>query len=515
MQNDYILENCDNNYHTKFFSGEDGNWSTGENVTDDDGNYNGHQFTTNAIAGTAHWSAGVTHNIYKNIFGLEGMGGNYNGLRNYVWHDSEVSTGPRFEGDHKTKRIYIGAWEAWNLLDVFAHEWTHGVVQESSDLGVDGESGALYESFGDIFGKIIEHREATEWTSNGVFHPANAGVNFTWELAFEGGVATRSLSNPNSFMDPDTYGGVHWCSASTGCNNHSQGGVQNHWFFLLSEGDASVQYLTGIGINKASRITFRNMFNYIQENSNYQDSRLGSIQAAREIYGRCSDEDFQTQLAWEEVGVGQAEWCSSLIGPRLICLDSEADITLASYQINAPNNAQITWVDLDPSWTYQISGADGEYLTISDFGHPEEFDCVNIRAVVTFRGQTRISIMRVCFENCEFPFKVGELSNVSNSINNSIAILAENSDQESNMAGNLIEVYPNPVANVFYIQSNSHLPSTLILYDILGHEVILGSIVYGKNQITSSSNLGNGVYFLKILNSEGKCLHLDKLIFNN
>ena len=47
-------------------------------------------------------------------------------------------------------------------LDVIAHELTHGVTQYTSNLVYQGQSGALNESFSDIFGVIITQRSLVQ-----------------------------------------------------------------------------------------------------------------------------------------------------------------------------------------------------------------------------------------------------------------------------------------------------------------------------------------------------------------
>jgi Zn-dependent metalloprotease len=51
-------------------------------------------------------------------------------------------------------------------LDIAGHEFTHGVVRFSANLNTFGESGALIESFCDIFGTMIEDfsRGSNNWT---------------------------------------------------------------------------------------------------------------------------------------------------------------------------------------------------------------------------------------------------------------------------------------------------------------------------------------------------------------
>lgn len=41
-------------------------------------------------------------------------------------------------------------------LDVAGHEMSHGVIQATANLDYESESGALNESFADIFGRLID-----------------------------------------------------------------------------------------------------------------------------------------------------------------------------------------------------------------------------------------------------------------------------------------------------------------------------------------------------------------------
>src|SRR5210317_1166691 len=93
---------------------------------------------------------------------------------------------------------------------------------------------------------------------------------------------------------------------------HTNSGVQNYWFYLLSEGGSGVNdkadsfNVSGIGIVKAAKIAFRNntyeLFNRI--NANYSDARFYSIRAAVNLYGACSPEVESVTNAWYAVGVG-------------------------------------------------------------------------------------------------------------------------------------------------------------------------------------------------------------------
>src|SRR5690606_15538295 len=64
--------------------------------------------------------------------------------------------------------------------------------------------------------------------------------------------------------------------------------------------------VTGIGMDKAAAIAYRNLTVYLNANSQYSDARNGAIQAARDLYGADSPEEIATTNAWYAVGVGAA-----------------------------------------------------------------------------------------------------------------------------------------------------------------------------------------------------------------
>jgi Zn-dependent metalloprotease len=182
-------------------------------------------------------------------------------------------------------------------LDVVSHELTHGVTQYEARLQMYNESGALNESFSDILGKAVE------------FH--TFGDTATWQLArhFQAG-GLRDLSNPNLKNQPDTYQGDMWYTGYEDSGGvHTNSGIQNFWFYLLCEGgrgvnDQQASYsIESIGINKAAKIAYRNLSEYLSETSDYLDCRIGSLLATADLYGRHSTAYREVDEAWDAVGV--------------------------------------------------------------------------------------------------------------------------------------------------------------------------------------------------------------------
>lgn len=88
-------------------------------------------------------------------------------------------------------------------LDIIAHELTHGVTETTAGLVYCNQSGALNESFSDIFGILIRNWDWANWRSYGV------------ELGgwFRSGRAwTTSARHRKSYADgrPRSYGQIHF-----------------------------------------------------------------------------------------------------------------------------------------------------------------------------------------------------------------------------------------------------------------------------------------------------------------
>ncbi len=190
-------------------------------------------------------------------------------------------------------------------LDVVGHEITHGITEHTAGLIYAYESGALNESFSDIFGTVIEFTKETNETDKDWY---------LGEDAHYGGNGFRDMSYPKGKGDPDTYLGQYWYGGNGDYGGvHTNSGVQNYWFYLLSEGGSGVNdngnsyNVSGIGMNKAAKIAFRNLTVYLTPTSNYAAAHNGSIQAAIDLYGSNSNEVQQVRKAWCAVGVGTCD----------------------------------------------------------------------------------------------------------------------------------------------------------------------------------------------------------------
>jgi Zn-dependent metalloprotease len=268
------------------------NYGAASDYTDNDNVWTA---TGSAQYGTdAHWGAEMTYDYFYNKHARNSIDDAGFKLLSYCSYDNNYSNA-FWDGQRMT---YGDGGAPFQVIDVVGHEISHGLTSNTADLVYSYESGALNESFSDIFGAAVEFE--AEGFSNG-----------DWLMGEDRGSAIRSLSNPNQYGDPDTYFGTNWF-AGAGDNGgvHTNSGVQNHWFYLLTVGgtgtnDIGDNYsVTALGIDDAEAIAFRNLTIYLTTNSQYSDARFYAIQSAQDLYGACTQEVESTTNAWYAVGVG-------------------------------------------------------------------------------------------------------------------------------------------------------------------------------------------------------------------
>lgn len=335
------------------------NYNNAQDVTDSNTNFNG-----NATAVQAHWGAESTHQYFLSSHNRDSYNGSGATIRSYVsysnnyvnafWDGSRMTYG---DGDGSSYGPLVA-------LDIVGHEITHGVVEYTANLVYSYESGALNESFADIFGESVENFATG---SNDWYMGTDIGIG--------GSGALRSMSNPNAFGDPDTYQGSYWHTASTDNGGvHINSGVQNKWFYILTVGESGTNdvgnsySVSGIGITKAAAIAYRNLSTYLSRNSQYSDARAGAIQSAIDLYGAGSAEVIATTDAWYAVGVGAAYSGGNSGGGGSTTCEEDGAMTLTITFDNYPE--ETSWSITSGGSTvasnsYSTANADGSTVTES------------------------------------------------------------------------------------------------------------------------------------------------------
>jgi Zn-dependent metalloprotease len=254
------------------------------------------------IARDAHWGAEKTYDYYLTQHNRNSIDNNGFKLLSYI-HYSTNYNNAFWDGTRMTYGDGNGtAYTHFAAIDVCGHEITHGLTSNTGNMNYSYESGALNESFSDIFGTLIENYARPN--------------NWNWKMGEQvtlNGNGLRNMSNPNQFNHPDTYLGTNWFTGTADNGGvHTNSGVSNFWFYLLSTGgsgtnDINQAYsVSSLGLNTAARIAFRALTVYFTPTTNYAMARALTIKAATDLYGACSNEVIQTMNAWHAVGVGNA-----------------------------------------------------------------------------------------------------------------------------------------------------------------------------------------------------------------
>lgn len=263
-----------------------------------------------------------------------------------------------------------GVFNTFASIDVGGHEYSHLVVTRNGTGGLtyQGESGALNESFADILGTCIEFYASptlANWTiGEGI-------LNFAPRYL-------RSMSAPKTgpallFSEqPDTYNGIYWASTAAGSPDnggvHTNSGVGNKWFYLLSVGGTGINdngtayNVTGLTIQKAEKIAYKTLTGgYLTANSNYLAAYNASKQATIALYGAGSNELQQVENAWCAVGLGN---CATFLAVNEA---TKFDIQDIKIYPNPVTNGQFTIESgLKGNVTYEIYDFSGKLIKTSE-----------------------------------------------------------------------------------------------------------------------------------------------------
>ncbi len=248
---------------------------------------------SNQTAVSAHYNGGIAYDYFKKTHAREsinGKGGTIISLINIADKNGKSMENAFWNGE---AMFYGNGGAAFaplaKGLDVAGHEMSHGVIQETAGLEYQGESGAMNESFADIFGAMIDRNN---W---------QIGEEVVKKAVFPSG-ALRDLSNPNNggkslndngwqpkqvseqYKGTQDNGGVHINS-----------GITNFAFY---------KFATATTKEKGEKVFYQALTKYLVKSSKFIDLRAAVVQSATDFYGAASNEVTQAKLAFDAVGIG-------------------------------------------------------------------------------------------------------------------------------------------------------------------------------------------------------------------
>ena len=249
----------------------------------------------------AYDGSGATYDMYWQVYQRNSIDGR--GMR----LDSSVHYGQEYDNAFWDGRQMVygdGDGEIFKRftlsIDVIGHELTHGVTEHSAGLEYQGQSGALSESFSDVFGSLVKQYklgqtagEADWLIGAGLFMP---GINAK---------GIRSMKEPGTaYDDPllgkdpqhgDMSGYVETQDDNGGV--HLNSGIPNRAFY-----EVSVR-IRGRAWEKAGHIWYKTLTEKLRTDSTFRDAVTLTVTAAGELYGKNSREQKAVRTAWSVVGL--------------------------------------------------------------------------------------------------------------------------------------------------------------------------------------------------------------------
>lgn len=193
--------------------------------------------------------------------------------------------------------------------DVVAHEVTHGVTEFSSGLIYQGFSGAINESFSDMWGEFVDltngagnDSEAVRWflgediaiEGTGEFNGTQGGtkrVDLQREVLKQTDddlppTAIRYMADPTVYGDPDRLGSPLLFNPNSIFDNggvHINSGIGNKLCYLLVDGDTfNGETVQPMGISRTADLFFATQF-LLTPAADYNDLYLAMSAASVEL----------------------------------------------------------------------------------------------------------------------------------------------------------------------------------------------------------------------------------------
>jgi len=184
-------------------------------------------------------------------------------------HDFEAPVNAFWDGEEMTFGDGNSDYYPFTILNIGAHEISHGFTEQHSNLVYDEQSGGLNESFSDMAGAAAD------------FYAYNKN---SWQLGKEiskaGGDAFRFMDVPSKDCYGDRPG--HYCSIDKASqyhddlNVHFSSGVFNRAFYLLAT-------TKGWDPHKAFDVMVKANQDYWVANTSFQQAACGVLSAATDL----------------------------------------------------------------------------------------------------------------------------------------------------------------------------------------------------------------------------------------
>ena len=257
-----------------------------------------------ADAQAAHKYATDTYKFYFNTHGRDGIDNAGGQIISSVHYQTDFINA-FWNG---TQMVYGDGFPLAD--DVVAHELTHGVTDNESNLFYYYQSGAINESLSDMWGEFVDQ------TNTG----GNDNVSVKWKLGEDLPVLgiIRNLANPTEFFDPDKMSSSNYYTGSADSGGvHTNSGINNKAAYLMVEGTVEEaggvfngQTISPLGITKVAKLYYEVQTKFLTSGSDYLDLYNALNQACTDLVtagssGFITSDCIQVQAALTAVEMNQ------------------------------------------------------------------------------------------------------------------------------------------------------------------------------------------------------------------
>jgi cysteine-rich repeat protein len=182
---------------------------------------------------------------------------------------------------------YISFCPGLTTDDVTAHEWAHAYTQYTNNLIYQWQSGALNESYSDIWGETVDRINGRDATASpdgprtdgscSIYNEGTGDDSVRWLMGEDSTApgltgALRDMWNPNCAGDPGKVTDSQYHCATTDFGGvHINSGVPNRAYSLMVDGGAYNGYsVAGLGLTKSAHIHWAAQ-NMLTPSSNFRD----------------------------------------------------------------------------------------------------------------------------------------------------------------------------------------------------------------------------------------------------
>ena len=260
-------------------------------------------------ANEAYEAARLSADFFSEVFGrdsidnagmvIESTVHYMRGYDNAFWNGRQMVYGDGDEDLDPDERL----WTRFTVaLEVVAHELSHGIIQHETNLLYRNQSGALHESFADVFGILVRQKQVRHTAEQ-----ADWLIGRDLLTARVQGIALRSFKAPGTAYDDPILGRdlqpAHmrdYCVLQEWEDHggvHINSGIANRAFYLTAIA------LGGYAWERAGHIWYYALCHLLVPTADFLFAAKALSEAAARLYGRGSREQIAVWEGWAQVGI--------------------------------------------------------------------------------------------------------------------------------------------------------------------------------------------------------------------